>query len=80
MIYWYKIDDEIVNKIFIFNELMVINLINRAYNKKDKSYFDFGREESEISLIIGTNEEMEISIECDYSEWTDTYIYTDKSS
>lgn len=67
MIYWHKINDEIVNKIFIFDELMAIHLINRAYNIKDKSYFDFGREESEVSLIIGTNEEMEISIECDYS-------------
>jgi len=67
MIYWHKIDDEIVNKIFIFDELMAINRINRAYNKKDASYFDFGREESEIGLLIGTNEEMEISIECDYS-------------
>ena len=68
MIYWHRINDEIVNKIFIFDEQMVINLINRAYNIKDTSYFDFGREESEISLIIGTNEEMEISIECDYAE------------
>lgn len=67
MIYWHKIDDEIVNKIFTFNRLMDMHLINRAYNLKDKSYFDFGREESEISSLIGTNEEIEISIECDYS-------------